>query len=69
MLECETCETELSEDQFYFRKDTQKYHKDCKRCQNKKALKRKKNGLVKKQVKFDFVCLKCKTQKTKRIST
>jgi hypothetical protein len=35
MLECKTCKTELSEDQFYFRKDTQNYQKDCKKCQNK----------------------------------
>jgi hypothetical protein len=56
---CTECNNDLDESNFYFRKDTNKYHPNCKKCQNKISWQRKISGLVKKRVKFDFVCLFC----------
>lgn len=63
MINCKTCKQDLSEDKFQFRKDTQKYHPDCKKCKNSKEKLRRKAGLVKKRVKFNYACIECKTQK------
>lgn len=62
-MKCKNCEEELEIEKFRFRKDTNKYSTTCKKCINKISWKRKKEGLVKKRVIFDFVCSCCKIQK------
>jgi hypothetical protein len=64
-MKCSNCKKELSDDNFYFRKDLNKYRPNCKICQNKIQLQRKKNGLVKNRIIFDFVCLFCNKKKAK----
>ena len=63
MLLCKTCKLELSEDLFYYRKDTGRYHTSCKKCQCKTQWERQKTGLVKKRIEFDFICKTCDTPK------
>lgn len=63
-MECRSCKEYQQPEKFSFRKDTQKYQLDCKKCINKKTQERKKNGLIKTRTQFNFICIKCQTQQT-----
>lgn len=63
-MRCKTCQEDLKEEKFYYRKDTKKYHLNCKKCMNKKTWQRHKNGIVKKRTEFNFICKECKVQRS-----
>lgn len=61
---CKDCKENLEESDFYFRNDTGKHHRNCKKCLIKRQYYRIKNNLVKHRVEFDFKCINCNVQKT-----
>jgi hypothetical protein len=64
MQVCNLCLENLLLEFYYYRKDTKKYEKICKKCRNKNQYKKEKEGLIKKRNVFDFICINCNLKKS-----
>lgn len=61
---CKCCSEDKSQDDFYFRKNEDRFETTCKKCRNKNQWKRVKDGKVNKRETFDFKCINCNIQKS-----